>query len=592
MKIRPASFQFKITISYLVIIILSLGFVAFYLDKNLEEIALSDIKSSLVKQAKLISYQIPPEKIYNNDITYIDMLADRISRDIGCRVTVIKADGTVIADSEISPDETLKMDNHAGRPEIKPALDYKIGEYIRYSSTLKIDMLYVALPLVDKNDIVSVVRLALPLTSVKDVLFEIRRTIMISLFFALALAFVVGSLIARGLIRPINKIIRISRKYSAGEFSHRVHHDSGDEIGELAATLNKMAEDIEEKIMEIEIQGQHMKAVFQSMVEGIIVVDGSGRIISLNPAAENIFKIKKSEAQNRYFLEVIRNNDMLEMINAVLKDKEFLSREISLVWPVQAVFQANISPIFEKGSVNGCFIVIHDITQIRKLEAMRKDFVANVSHELKTPLTSIKGFVETLLEGALEDKENSRNFLKIIHEHTDRLDALINDLLDLSYLESKEIKLAKEVFDMKGLIDEASSAFSSRLENKGIKVTNKVTAGIKIKADRGKIGQVITNLVDNAIKFNRDNGSIVFYAEEEGGEFKFIVEDSGQGIPEKDISRIFERFYRVDKAHSRDLGGTGLGLSIVKHIIELHGGRVGVESNEGLGSRFWFTLPK
>lgn len=592
MKIKPASFQFKITISYLLIIILSFGFVAFYLDKSLEEIALRDIKSSLVKQAKLSFYQIPPEKIYHNDITYIDALADRIGRDISCRVTIIKADGTVIADSEKSPEETLKMDNHAVRPEIKSALDYKIGEYIRYSATLKIDMFYVAVPLLDKNDIVAVVRLALPLTSVREVLFEIKRTIIISLFFALALAFVIGSLIARGLIKPINKIIRISRKYSAGDFSYRVHHDSRDEIGELTVTLNKMAGDIEEKIKEIEIQGQHMKAVFQSMVEGIIVVDSTGRIVSLNPAAENIFKIKKPEAQNRYFLEVIRNNDMSEMINAVLKGKEFISREISLVWPVHAVFQTNISPIFEKGSISGCFVVIHDITRIRKLEAMRKDFVANVSHELKTPLTSVKGFVETLLEGALEDKENSRNFLKIIHDHVDRLDALINDLLDLSYLESKEIKLDTEVFDMRGLIDEVLSGFSSRFEKNGLKVTNEISADIKIKADKGKIGQVITNLVDNAIKFNHDNGSIVFYAKEQDGEFKFIVEDSGQGIPEKDVPRIFERFYRVDKARSRDLGGTGLGLSIVKHIIELHGGRVGVESTEGFGSCFWFTLPK
>jgi len=237
-------------------------------------------------------------------------------------------------------------------------------------------------------------------------------------------------------------------------------------------------------------------------------------------------------------------------------------------------------------------VVVHDITEIRRLETVRSDFVANVSHELKTPLTSIKGFVETLLEGALDDKENNRNFLKIIRDHAERLDSLVNDLLSLSHLESKEIMLKKTSFNLRQQVEGVISGFRSQFKKKDIEIKNGLSADISVTADKDRLEQVIINLIDNAIKFNKKKGFVRIFGEEINGKVKIIVEDSGIGIPEKDIPRIFERFYRVDKARSRELGGTGLGLSIVKHIIELHNGSAGVESTEGLGSKFWFILPK
>lgn len=249
---------------------------------------------------------------------------------------------------------------------------------------------------------------------------------------------------------------------------------------------------------------------------------------------------------------------------------------------------------FAVGSILASMIIkpIDKITEdMKKMETMRKDFVANVSHELKTPLTSIKGFVETLIDGALDDKENSQNFLKIIHDHAGRLDTLVNDLLVLSNLESKEMVLKKEDADIKGELDKVILGFTAQLKNRGMEINNKISSDLLVKADKKRIEQVFTNLIDNAIKFNKDKSAIKIYDQALDGRVKIVVEDSGIGIPEKDISRIFERFYRVDKARSRELGGTGLGLSIVKHIIELHGGIVGVESTEGVGSKFWFTLP-
>jgi len=237
-------------------------------------------------------------------------------------------------------------------------------------------------------------------------------------------------------------------------------------------------------------------------------------------------------------------------------------------------------------------VVIHDITEIRRLETMRKDFVANVSHELKTPLTSIKGFVETLLEGAWKDEKNAQHFLGIIRDHAQRLDNLVNDLLSLSYLESKDISVDKADIKTKELVDDILAGFKSQLKKRRLQVRNDLPGELLVKADKDKLSQVFTNLIDNAIKFNKEGGSVKIYSQESANLIKITVEDTGVGIPPKDLPRIFERFYRVDKGRSREMGGTGLGLSIVKHIVELHGGVAGVESTEGLGAAFWFSLPK
>lgn len=356
--------------------------------------------------------------------------------------------------------------------------------------------------------------------------------------------------------------------------------------------LNSSLELLKKRSNLLENENNRIHAILNSMVEGVVLVDKDTRIISLNPTAEKIFNLTQDNALGRFFLEAFPNNDIAEVIAQVLKQGELISKELTLVWPVQKVFQVNASPLFESKVINGCLLVIHDITQMRRLEIMRRDFVANVSHELKTPLTSIKGFVETLLEGALDDKENSLNFLKIINNHADRLNTLINDLLDLSHIESKEIVLNKEKFILANLVDEVVLGFKSQAKKKAVVLSSDLSKDLEIIADKSKIEQVLTNLINNSIKYNKDNGFVRVYSEQLAEMTKIVIEDSGSGIPARDISRIFERFYRVDKARSRELGGTGLGLSIVKHIVELHGGSVGVDSTEGTGSKFWFLLPK
>ena len=436
MKVK--SFRLKLIFSFTIVILVPLALIAFFLDKSLEENSLRNIQSALITQARLIESQLSSEKITKEDFAYLNLFVKDPALKTKFRITVIDTTGKVLADSEKSTEDVFKMENHKDRPEIKTALAGGIGVDIHYSPTLKIDMLYAALPVKNEDRIIGVLRLALTLESVQNTLFIIRKIVFLGLFFALCFAFVLGSILAVKIITPIDKMVE----------------------------------------------------------------------------------------------------------------------------------------------------------DMKKLETVRRDFVANVSHELKTPLTSIKGFVETLLEGALDDKENNRAFLKIVQDHAGRLDTLVNDLLILSNLESDKIKLEKEGTDLKSKLDKVAGAFKAQLEKKGISFRNDLPPDLIVKADTHRIEQVFTNLIDNAIKFNKGKGSIKVYGEDSDSGIKVVVEDSGIGIPPKDIPRIFERFYRVDKARSRELGGTGLGLSIVKHIVELHGGIVGVESTEGLGSKFWFTLPK
>ncbi len=586
------SFKSKLILSYVLVILVSFAFIAFFLDKNLEENSLHNIQSSLVTQAHLIENQITTESIKKEDLTSLGILIKTLGSKTSCRITVIDRKGMVLADSEKSKQDVLNMENHINRPEVRTALTGDIGIDTRYSSTLKIDMLYVAMPLKDKNEITGILRLALPLESVQKTLFTIRKIVVIGFVFALILAFVLGSIVAGSTIRPINRMIQVSRRFSEGDFSRRIIQSPKDEIGELANTLNKMAQDIEDKIKEIKTQNQKLAAIFNSMIEGVIVVDKKGRIISINPTIEKIFGVSKKDAEGKIFLEAIRNNDIPEVINAVLSEGQSTSAELTLMYPVSKIFEVNATPIFDNSEVTGCLVVIHDITEIRRLETIRSDFIANVSHELKTPLTSIKGFVETLLEGALDDKENNRNFLTIIQDHAERLNNLVNDLLSLSHLESNEIVLEKEDINLRQQAEGVILGFKSQLKKKNVEVKDELPANLSIKADKNRIEQVFTNLIDNAIKFNKEKGLVRIYSQDVNGKTKIIVEDSGIGIPKKDITRIFERFYRVDKARSRELGGTGLGLSIVKHIVELHNGSVGVESTEGFGSKFWVILPR
>ena len=410
---------------------------------------------------------------------------------------------------------------------------------------------------------------------------------------ALLVAGGIGFLIARMITKPLREMAGLAKNIARGDFKRQIKVRSKDEIGELANTFNQMAEELKIKIQTITEDRNEIRAILTSVIEGVLAIDKNERVILFNSALEEMFKVIKDKVIGKFFWEVIRNNELSVLLKEAMNKRKLETRELTLFLPEERIFQVHALPIKGEEGISGVVAVLHDITELKKLERMRIEFVANVSHELRTPLTSIRGFVETLKGGAIREPENSQRFLDIIESHTERLNNLINDLLELSKIESKEIKMEFQPIALREAIEEVVSNFKEALKQKGHIVEIDIPPDFpQVEADPERIEQVFTNLLDNAIKFTPKNGRICIRAVDKEKDIQIEVSDTGIGIPQEHLPRLFERFYRVDKARSRELGGTGLGLSIVKHITQAHGGKVGVESELGKGSKFFFTLPK
>jgi len=387
------------------------------------------------------------------------------------------------------------------------------------------------------------------------------------------------------------EIIAGSKRFASGDFSYRIPVGSSGELKKLSETLNFMAEQVALKMREAELRRLELEAAFRDMPEAIVVTDGSGVITRINPRARQLMGVKGFEAEGMWLSGMPGGPELSSAAIKALASGKPVQLEFEPAAALGTVLSVTASPIVENGAVRGCVLVARDITGPRKLENLRKDFVANVSHELKTPLTAIKGCAETLLGGALEDKEHGPEFARSIYDQSVRLETLVADLLNISQAESGKARLERAPVDLKALAGEAAGALAAALAKNKVSFLNLVPDGFAVSADRDKLHQVLLNLMENAAKYNREGGSVRVRAVAERGAARIFVEDDGPGIAAGHLPHIFERFYRVDKARSRELGGTGLGLSIVKHLVELHGGSVGVDSAEGRGSAFWFTLP-
>ncbi len=409
----------------------------------------------------------------------------------------------------------------------------------------------------------------------------------ISAIVSLAVSWVLVILLSR----QFGEIIAGSKRFAAGDFGYRIPDGSSGEMRKLSETLNYMAGEISGRIREAQLRRLELEAAFRDMSEAIVVTDGAGVITRINPRARQIMGVKGFGAEGMRLSDMPAGPELSSAAIKALSSGSPVSFDIAPAAAPGTVLSVSASPIIEDNTVRGCVLVARDITAPRHLENMRKDFVATVSHELKTPLTAIRGCAETLLNGALEDPEHGPGFARSIYEQAVRLDNLLNDLLKISYAESGLAAAEKTAVGLKELADETVAGLGAVLARKKVSFCNLVPPGLEVRADRDKLWQVLINLLDNAAKYNRDGGEIKLSTAPEGSGVKISVEDNGPGIPAAHLPRIFERFYRVDKARSRELGGTGLGLSIVKHLVELHGGTVGVESAEGRGCTFWFTLP-
>ncbi|HNV85877.1 MAG TPA: ATP-binding protein [Candidatus Omnitrophota bacterium] len=583
----------KIAFSYVIFFTVVLVSADLYISKKLETRGESELRKSLIAFAKTFEQTLTPSLIQSRDLPRIYALTKALGEASGLRITVTDPKGTVLGDSERTFEEVPEMEDHSQRPEIKWALRGEIGSSMRYSTTLRTGMMYLALPLTETGNIVGALRVSLSLQSANDIVYSVRRPIWAALIAGIGCVILLGAILSGSLTKRIRSVTRIALLYSRGNFSERIPLKSNDELNILSKAMNQMASALEKRLSEIEREKAKLSAIVRNMAEGVIAVSRSRKILMLNPSAEKIFGISGQVSVGKLLIEVIRSRKIDETVSLAIEKQSLLSQDLVLATPKEKHLRVNAVGISSSESEICGFLVVYDVTEMRRLEKMRQDFVANVSHELRTPLTSIKGFVETLLSGVFHNPVQSEKFLKIINENTERLHRLIVNLLDLSKIESQKNPLQPEPLNLSAELEKILPMFASPIREKNLSVENRLPAAAlpEIRADKDKLHQVFVNLLDNAVKFNKTNGRIVIDARLLEGKIQVSVRDTGIGIPKDAVGRIFERFFTVDKARTREFGGTGLGLSIVKHIVEAHGGSVSCESEPETGTTVAFTLP-
>lgn len=581
--------SWKLFLTYIIIIIIFAISVELLATFYLRNYYIDHLASDLESTAHLIKDFLYQDITENNSLQ-IKSKTDTLGKEIKTRITIIDISGRVLSDSEESP--TL-MDNHSDRPEIKEAMLGKTGRSIRYSFTLETNMLYLAIPIVEDNQIISVIRLALPLVEVNKNIAYLRRIILSTTIISLLIASLISLIISLNITRPIKEMTEISKSISKGDFSKKLVIRSQDEIGQLSLALNQMSEDLENKIKIVSEDKNKMEIILSSVIEGIAAIDKKGKLILCNDAFEKIINCSRDKTLGRFHWEIIRNNQLNELLKDTIREGRTLIQEITILFPQEKIFSASSTPLGKIENIWGAVVVLNDITQTKRLEKMRKEFVANVSHELRTPLTSIQGFIETLKEGAIDDPEKTRHFLEIIEKQSNRLNNLVENILKLSKIESQEIVVNLQSTNLKELLDKVMAEFKEKIILKKIQISTNISPQFPLlKVDPEQIELVLRNLLDNAIKYTPEKGEISISFLEREKDVYLEIADNGIGISQEHLPRIFERFYRVNKDRSRDLGGTGLGLAIVKHVVQVHKGTIGVDSHPGKGAKFFIILPK
>ena len=598
-------FRWRFTVSVLIAVVLGLALAGWLVLRSVERFELARLQESLERHAKLVATAVQPlleGQRGSSQLLELQALGKRLGRQVEARITTIAPDGSVLADSETPDEAVARLENHRDRPEVNQAITSGLGANIRHSQTTGKRMLYCAVPIRSSGDAgpLGVARISLPLTTVEARIGDLQGVLVAAFGAALLVSLLLGLLMARGLTRPLGDLVTLASRLAAGQLSERVRVTAQDEIGILGRTLNQMAERLDATLKEVSEDRTQLLAVLGSMVEGVMVLDCQGSVLQVNPALELMFAVRLADIKGRPYAEVLRHVEFESLVQRLLKTRECSSGEIMLS-PIGNILKIEAS--FARSEQEGepcAVLVFHDVTALRRLEKVRKDFVANVSHELRTPLTSIKGYVEALLDGAKDDPDMLSSFLRIVLTQADRLNLILADLLQLSGIESGQIAFRREPVDLHEVMARTMTVMKPLAEKKSHTLTLDLAKEAPVAwGDEDRLVQVMTNLIDNAVKYTPEGGSIGISVRHVhcGGDgsskdmVEIVVADTGIGIPETDRPRVFERFYRVDKARSRELGGTGLGLSIVKHIVEAHGGEVWVEPNTPIGSRFVVHIP-
>ena len=588
----------------LLITVIALISLTIFASNSLHKFIVAESLADLEARALLVENDVR-NLLAENKLDQLNDFCKRLGQKASTRITVILDSGKVVADSLQEPG---KMESHANRAEVINALGGRIGSAIRFSITMQEKMMYVAIPLTldgpsaGQAKVNGVLRMSTPITTFDQALKEVYGKIA---FGSLVIAFITAIItltVLRRLSLPLEAIKRSAERFGRGDFSRQLTVSTENvsiplEVASLVDTMNWMAEQLNDRITTAERQHQQLDAVFASMVESVIAVDRSENVISINQAAAALFNVKPAEIQGKNIKEFVGKSDILHFVNKTMSGYKTIEEDIVFSDQENKVryLQAHGTRLRNLGGQHyGALIVLNDITRLQRLEEVRRDFVANVSHELKTPITSIKGFVETLLDGALEDPQDTERFLGIINKQTDRLNSIVDDLLTLSRLEQEGKDKAELIFQKEQLSEILHSAIDAckvDAEDKNIEVKVTCPKDLLVFVNGALLEQAIINLVVNSIKYSDEDSKVDVEADRDNGEVVISVRDFGVGIAAEHLPRLFERFYRSDKARSRKLGGTGLGLAIVKHIVQVHEGSVTVESTPGKATVFSIRLP-
>ncbi len=588
----------QLYLPYLIITILALVLLSWYASYSFRWFYYDEVARDLKSRTQLAGRQILPV-VSQKSFDEVDHLCKLLGQTAGIRLTMILPDGQIVGDSDQQPD---KMENHADRPEFRQAMNGQTGRSVRFSDTLGKNMMYIAVPLKEQEQTIVVIRGSLSVTAVDKALNDIYAKIIWGVIGVALCAAGVTLVVSRKITKPIEQMKDAAKRFAMGQLDHKVPVPDSEELAELAGALNETADRLKRTIETITNQKNQLEAILSSMAEGVIAVDSDGRVVSINKKAAQLLEIDGDSATGQSIEETIRNVDIQRFMRYTLNSSTPTEEDITLSAEQSISLRARGTYLTDhQGNKSGAVIVLSDMTKMQRLENIRRDFVANVSHELRTPITSIKGFVETLLDGAINEPEQAERFLNIIAGHTDRLMAIIEDLLSLSRLEEDGQKrmIAREHLKIRPVLDSAIELSGPKAGDKKIKIDIDCDGDLEALINPTLLEQAVLNLVDNAIKYSSAESMIQISAGKADStsspqadkEVTIAVKDSGCGIEKSHLSRIFERFYVVDKARTRKLGGTGLGLAIVKHITNLHGGSVSVESSPGQGSTFTIHLP-
>lgn len=581
--------QKKLFLTYVVLIVFLSTVIGLYSVNICQSYYINDYKEHLVKESKILSSFLS-EEYYSASSEKLEEFITRYSKSVETRITLIDKNGTVLCDSQANEKE---LENHKNRAEIRSALNGTIEVRSRYSQTLKTDYIYVAVPV---EGTVAVLRLAVPLLELIDIKNQVMITVFIGIFSAACISFLFTYFVSKKISSPLDKLTEAAEEISRGNLGRVIAVEGKDQIARLTKTFNRMSSQLNTTIYQLEYENMKLESIVNSMINGVIAVDTENKILMINSVCYQLFNIKINDIIGYNFYDVIRNEDVYEVLDKSIKGKEHIVKEFLFCSLTEGdkilrVYANPISAQVIDSNVKGSLLVFQDITQIRKLEQLRSDFVSNVTHELKTPLTSIMGFTDTLKAGAIHDKKAALHFLEIIEIETKRLYRLILDILSLSEIETRQEDINMQKEDINLIIQEVCRVLEPQAKEKGITMNTKIEKNaVYFECNRDRISQMLMNLIDNAIKYT-EKGKIDIVCCNHKKEIEISICDTGIGIPKENIERIFERFYRVDKGRSRKAGGTGLGLSIVKHIVMLYEGKLTVTSEEGKGTQFTIKLP-